>query len=432
MKQIIILGLLSSSWLASGQDTLHFDQAVSEMLAYNFDIQIAKNIAEVAENNNSAGNAGMLPTLDLVGSDEIASNNTRQEFFSGDVRDATGAQSTTLQVYGELAWTIFDGFKMFATKRALDWQEQLGQIQMRLAVEEAYTMLTMSYGQLVLEQQLLDVYRQNLAVSEERLNLMSLKFKVGSANEADLLQAQVDRNSDSSQVMRQKGLIRNLSLDISALLGRTSLQFFAADAELPGYSEIQIDQLRTDVLSQNAQLLSARASAEAQWEGVTEARSSFYPQIDLYGRYTYLSSKSEVGILSSNQSQGPSAGVRLRWNLFNGMNDRRIVRNQTLFAENAEKQEKQTEVDVRSSLEKYYNDYLTATDITALEKLNLQSAKDNLAISKARYEKGAIDAITFRTVQENYIESEYRLRAAEYTELMSAIQLLRIAGKLNL
>ena len=51
-----------------GQDTLSVSDAVQIALENNFSIRIAKNNAEIANNNNTIGNAGFLPNVNANGS----------------------------------------------------------------------------------------------------------------------------------------------------------------------------------------------------------------------------------------------------------------------------------------------------------------------------------------------------------------------------
>ena len=67
LKRIAILITLLHSSFAYAQELLTLDMAIERALQHNFDIQIARTDAKQAEVNNTAGNAGMLPNLDLRG-----------------------------------------------------------------------------------------------------------------------------------------------------------------------------------------------------------------------------------------------------------------------------------------------------------------------------------------------------------------------------
>ncbi|MEI7504344.1 MAG: hypothetical protein WCJ61_13770, partial [Paludibacter sp.] len=71
----IIIFLVSST---NAQQKLTIDDAISIALKTNFYILVAKNDATIAKVNNTAGNAGMLPTLELTGSAVVGQSNTHQ------------------------------------------------------------------------------------------------------------------------------------------------------------------------------------------------------------------------------------------------------------------------------------------------------------------------------------------------------------------
>ena len=63
---MLLLLLCAGPILASAQDDLSLGQLVEMALQENYDIRIYRNIALAAETGNTKGNAGMLPTVDLL------------------------------------------------------------------------------------------------------------------------------------------------------------------------------------------------------------------------------------------------------------------------------------------------------------------------------------------------------------------------------
>ena len=63
---ILLSFLVLSSTNLCAQETLTIEQAVELALKNNYDIQIAKNDAEIAARNNTVGNAGMLPKVNAT------------------------------------------------------------------------------------------------------------------------------------------------------------------------------------------------------------------------------------------------------------------------------------------------------------------------------------------------------------------------------
>src|SRR4051794_30499763 len=65
------------------QEVLTLEQAIDIALKNNYDIRISKNDAEIASRNNTAGNAGMLPKVTGVLSDNYTLSHLNQQFTSG-------------------------------------------------------------------------------------------------------------------------------------------------------------------------------------------------------------------------------------------------------------------------------------------------------------------------------------------------------------
>lgn len=134
MRYIVVISLLISI-SAFSQDSTSLVSFVNEMLQKDFGIQLLKNNAELAANNNNPGAAGYLPTLDVNATQSWGTSNLRQEYFSGASKTANGAKSNSLSAAATLNWTFFDGFKMFATDKKLDILEEVANLNLTAEME---------------------------------------------------------------------------------------------------------------------------------------------------------------------------------------------------------------------------------------------------------------------------------------------------------
>ncbi|MBK8722038.1 MAG: TolC family protein [Saprospiraceae bacterium] len=67
----------------NAQNNLSLKDAITKMLANNFDISISKNDWSIASMNNTKANAGMLPRVNINLSDNLSNNNLFQKFTNG-------------------------------------------------------------------------------------------------------------------------------------------------------------------------------------------------------------------------------------------------------------------------------------------------------------------------------------------------------------
>ena len=131
MKVVLFVIILFSISNINAQKTLTVDDAVKIALKNNFDIRIAHNDATIAKVNNTLGNSGILPTVALNGASSYAINNTYQKYPDGATVNLPSLNTSLITAGAQLSWTLFDGGRMFVTKRKLSEIESLGEFQFR-------------------------------------------------------------------------------------------------------------------------------------------------------------------------------------------------------------------------------------------------------------------------------------------------------------
>ena len=128
--------LLFVCHISVGQTTtLNLDEAIGIGLKNNFSIQIASNDTKIAVNNNTLGNAGFLPSVNLNGG-------VKENLFSLDSKDQNGVstQSDNLHIGtttlgATFDWTLFNGMGMFIKKDKLGSLQSLQETTLRATIE---------------------------------------------------------------------------------------------------------------------------------------------------------------------------------------------------------------------------------------------------------------------------------------------------------
>ena len=124
--------------MANAQEKLTLQKAVEIALKNNYSIIIAANESELANNNTTIGNAGMLPTISVYGSKNYLGNDTRQVYANDSLLDKSGVGSTLTASGIALKWTLFDGLKMFATYNKLQELNAMGELQAKIQIENDF------------------------------------------------------------------------------------------------------------------------------------------------------------------------------------------------------------------------------------------------------------------------------------------------------
>ena len=164
--------------------------------------------------NNTKGNAGMLPEVALNFGQTFNINNSRLELSNGDVRQGSGANSRNLSANIQAAWTVFDGMRMFVTRDRLGEIENLGKINLQMQIENTVAQVMELYYGLEYQQERLKTIKEAIEISKERLQLAKLKQDAGSGSGIPIIQAQVDINADSSMLINQELLYKNMKINL--------------------------------------------------------------------------------------------------------------------------------------------------------------------------------------------------------------------------
>lgn len=425
---VAILLLLSSAIKA--QQILTLDDALKIAMENNLSIQLSKNDAEIARNNNYAGAAGMLPNISGTALQDNSVNDTKQKFLTGTENNKTGATTNQLSAGVELGWTIFDGFKMFATRNRLKELQDIGELRMRLQIEQIFSRVIRSYYDVVQAKQLLNVNNQSVQLSEDRLKLEKDRLDAGKASKTEVLKAQVDLNTDRSLKMRQENQFRNSRVNLNQLLGRDVSVNFDVPEKVEINTEIKFDDIRSKSLSQNTSVLIAKKNQKIAEFNINEIKAERMPTLQLKSGYNYNKQESQAGFLQSSQSNGYHYGAGLSINIFNAFNVNRRLQNAQLSIRSNDLILKDTMSRIDASLTQTYNTYVLSNELLKFEKENLEIAQKNFELANDQYKVGVISSLDLRQAQQNLLLSQSRLFTVEYEAKIAETELKRISGDL--
>ena len=417
--------------VVSAQDTLDLSQALAIALENNYGISLAKNESRITELNNSPGNAGMLPSLDVTASRTRNVNNTYQKYFDGRVREGNNAVSNSIASGMQLSWTIFDGFNMFIQKKKLEELEAMGASKLRSVIENTVAQVILAYYDIAVQGRLADVYLEAVQLSWERKKFARAMIDIGSGSELSYLQSAVDLNSDSAIYMQQLVVLSNSKAELNRLLCRDLLTDFEVSYDIPVNNTLLYDQLWNLTEKQNPDLMQARSNLMVSSLDVRGNRSVMYPRISVNTSYSFSRSESEVGFMLQNRNTGLLMGMSLTYNLFDGFNTRNNIRMAKIREESANAELNQAELDMKSELLRIYNDYMTNLQLVKFESENRSLAVRNLEVAMGKYHIGAISDIELRETQQKLMDAETRFLLSQYRSKMAEIELLRLSGQLS-
>ncbi len=427
-----ILFLVTTFFVAHfsfAQEILTLNDALKMALANNYSIQLAKNDAEITRINNSIGATGMLPQINGVINQDNQKQNTAQKFLNGTENNRDGAKSNQLNAGVELGWTVFNGFKMFATRNKLKELQGIGELKLKLQIEQTFSRIIKSYADAVAAKQQLKSNEELVKISEERLRLATEKNKAGRAAKTELLRAQVDINTDKSLLMRQENALQNAKMNLNILLGRSAETLFDVQDSLPVSNDYQLEQLLGKT-NDNTSLQIVKKNQYTGLLALREARADRFPIIQLKTGYNYSNQQSEAGFLQSATNNGYHYGAGLSINLFNGFDVNRKIQVAKLSYNTVDLQYKDSLLRVQASIRQAYHNYVLSTKLLDFEKENVAIAIQNFEISAEQYRVGVITSLEYREAQQNLLNARIRFTQAMLEAKMNETEIQRLSGGL--
>ncbi|HDZ04347.1 hypothetical protein LCGC14_0206010 [marine sediment metagenome] len=414
-----------------GQEVLTITDAVKTAVENNYQIITAGNNLKIDSLSVSPGFAGMLPTLEASIDDTNSVQNLSQTRSDGSQVEQDNAKNNNLSYGVALDWTLFDGLSMFANYEQLKQNQNLGAEELKQVILTKVGEVMITYYDLVQQQQQLSALDSTILISKQRVELAQNRFTIGKASKLEVLNAQVDLNTDQTLMQRQKELYANTKIELNRQLARELKTDFIAVPEIFVDDSLLLSNLETEVVTNNPELNAERISKRISELELKQVRAARYPTVYATTGYNFGRSESSLGFTTSSDSRGFNYGFGATLNLFDGFKQNRNEKISKLELENAEVAIEEQQQELLSLLSTTYQTYLTNISLIELEGNNESIAKENLDITVEKYRIGTIPTLEFRTAQLNYINAKVRFSNAKFQAKLSEIILKQLSGNLD-
>ena len=421
--------ILFFTFPVQAQDTLLTAQeAVKTAIENNYGVIISKNEIEIGSINNSWANTDAIPLVSATAVKQVGVNNLKQKLRNGTVTTKKGNSSQSLNAGLAVNWTIFDGLKMFATKKKLEELERNGEYSFRKNLNETVFNVISSYYNIVTLNEQRKATLEQITLYNDRNTLAERRFEIGTGAKYEVLEAQVDLNEQRSNLLSLQNSIAVAKSSFLNLLGKKpDTSFDVVDTilviPLPPYSEVQdkISKQNPDVLLANSQLYILQQEKK-------EVNAARLPSVNLNGYYNFARSSSGAGFNLLNQTYGPSGSVGISVPIFNGIVVKKQLQISDIYIRNQQITIDQTKNNLQTGLNNAFINYNNALKAIELEQNNLVLAKENIVIATERYKRLNITSVELRQIQISYNDAKNRLYNALYQAKMAEATVALLSG----
>ncbi len=436
-KLIILISLIGlSRSFAQDADSLSrvllLEEAINIALENNFDIQIARNDLQIADNNNVLGNAGLLPRVDLNGGYDYSSNSTKLNFASPEQPpiEASGAVTKALSGNAIMTYNLYSGGSRLNTLRQLENLNYIGRLQLRASMELTILNVMDQYLTSVARLAELNLRKESVVISLDRYQRAKENYAFGAFSKVEFLNAEVDLRNDSTSLIDARLRYENSLKNLNNVMGISPDSVFYVADEISYNENLDLGLMLDEAFMQNSNYLISRANLDLSELDVKIARANYFPSLDFSGGYVYNKSDNEASFITTSRNNGWTTGLTLSYNIFNGGNTRRAERNAKIRTESSQVLIEKTENQLKTDLFTNFNNFETNKELLALTIRNLELAEANYLRSQEAFTTGEITGLQLREAQLNLLSARFNVIQLRIQTKVSEVNLYYLSGTL--
>ena len=418
----------------NAQQPLSLSDAIALGLENNYQIRIADQSVLIARNNNSWGMAGRWPRL------SVGMNGS---WFRSGSPTAFSPERLTASMGPDLNWTLFDGFRVVATKARLDLLQEQSAGNASIVVETNIQAIVLSYYNALLAKEQVKVLEEVLSASKTRLDYESFRKEMGASGTFELLQFKDAVLNDSANLMLQQLSLKNAYKNLNRVMGAPiDVEYYLSEALQTEFNEYDLEDLRVKMMNSNNNLKNQYITNQILRQDIRIAKAAMYPTLAANAGLNYSFGQAQVRNRDPNTLESMpfvtqrfnandySAGFSISFNLFNGGIVKRALQTAKINELVGELQEDDLEQQLTLDLMIAYDNYQLRLDILNVRLASIENAETNMNLAEERFKSGLINSLDYRQIQLQYLNSRFTYLQALRDLKDSETELIRLTGGL--
>ena len=431
LRKIVFVFMSFYMTSITAQKLVSVSEAIELALENNYGIKIISNNKEIAKNNAGVLNSGYLPTVTSSSGATFNRDNLEAEFANGESTALNGAKSSRYNASINLNYTLFDGLGRYYDYKRLKETYKLSELQARETIENTIAQLYVVYYNVAQVTENVTVLEKTLTISKDRITRANYQFEYGQGTMLNVLNAQVDINNDSINLINAKQQLVNTKRDLNVVLGNVISSEFRVDTTIDFKLNIDQNDLANKVKSNNVNLLQLDKNIMINTFIVKANKSGYLPSLGLTGSYGWnKGNNNAASFVAVSTNTGLSGGLSLSWNLFDGGATATRVTNAKIELENRSLEKESMVIDIERNFNNAWDDYQNKLTIFQVQENNIITSTNNFNRTQEKYKLGQATSIEFRQAQLNLINSELNRNQAKYAAKIAELTVLQLSGEL--
>jgi outer membrane protein len=434
-----LCALLWSTTPASGQltpastspDTLTLERCIQLAIENSFSVLRAKNTLELTGTALLQAYGQFLPDVRVsAGFTPFTASNSLQgqlnPFDSTLFFNLRGSEGKSANYNISSSLNLFNGFSDIAGLRRAMKQKDADTYSLTRAKQDIAFNVAQSYLQVLLNEELLRIARENLKSSQERLRQFQEQTRVGSRAIADLYQQQAQTANDELTVIQRENTLRNSKILLLRQI-RGDLEkdyvfaFPPSDTVILNVDAQNVSRLIESALATRADLKAREKAIEATLWAVRASEGNYLPTLSLnfnYGANAFTQDRLTIDGQARPPARLPDFSRQLReqtsynislnlnWNIFDRFSRELQLQQAKINEKNAQLAFEELKLQVIGEVKQSLGDYNAAIlQLEASEK-GLISAKQAYETVAKRYEVGSANFVELITQQAALVQAQ--------------------------
>lgn len=418
---------------------LTFKQAVQTALRNNLTLNQARNTLFQTQTQKTSGIASLGPQVYISGG---ASQSRGNRFIqaTGKVTDAT---SQNLNATFNAQMPVFSGFQNVNNMRSYNNANSAQMELVKRSNQDVINLVSTQYLQVLLDQELLIIAMENVAVLKKQLEQVKAQVEVGSRSPVDEYNQQALVNNAEIQMVQAEYTLVNDKIT----LYQTMLEEPSSDSrfEEPAWDinaialdSIGLAQLQAVAAENRSDLKQFRYTEQSTRYAMQAAKGNYFPSISAY--YAYGSSYNDVDgeqINSFKQqvkvdNKFETFGLSFNIPIFMAFQNRATYARFKVQYENSKLNTRNREVIVKSDVLRAFENFNNIKKNYAASSQGLEAAQVAFNLEQERYNLGITSFVDLANANKTLVQAQTSMAQAKYRFLFQKIMLDYATGTLQL
>ncbi|MFT6319766.1 MAG: outer membrane protein TolC [Granulosicoccus sp.] len=429
MKNIILAILIIFGFNLSAQNVLTLEQAKTTTLANNFGIKIAKNNVVIAQNQTDISVNGYLPTVSANAGLNGNFGGSTQTFGNGNEASTANAFTWGGNATVQANYTIFDKGRDL-TLEQLKESLSLSNLQLKQTIEQNLLQVYNGYFQVAQLSENVNALLEAISISRERLRRAQYQLDFGQGSGLDVLNAQVDIQRDSVNLLNTKMNLENAKRNLNVSMGRNTNEDFQVEIDTAIDKSLNLESLIEQSKNENIGLQVNRKNLAVNEMNLQIIDAEKRPTISAGASYAFSYSDNPTGaFIDKSNSRGLAANVGVNWTIYDGSRGIRM-QNAVINLTNQKLQIDQLQQQLEGDIMNAWANYQNALFVLQVEENAVETNRENFDRTEEQVKIGRLTSIEFRQAQLNLLNAQTSINNAKFDTKLREIQLLQLVGRL--